>query len=62
MSLLAAALGASAGVMIYVSFGEILSKSTGAFQTHLAALAEDDEEVDGVAASYSALSFFLGMV
>jgi len=64
-SLLAAALGTSAGVMIYVSFGEILTKSTGAFQAHLAAsqnLPADDEGVVSEAARYTAFSFFLGMI
>lgn len=66
--MLAISLGLSAGVMIYVSFGEIfMAKAVGDFREYLCSEEEEDagkdcEKADDRALQYATLCFFAGIV
>jgi len=59
---LAASLGFSAGVMIYVSFVEIFQKSLEAFKAHAIEGGYDDDKADSRSYIFGTLSFFAGVV
>ena len=58
---LAASLGFSAGVMIYVSFVVIFQKSAQAYKTHAIEGGYDEDKADTRSKAFSMFSFFTGV-